>query len=114
MKVLIVAAAMAMLMGCVNKQQEQQEQQEIEAAKAQQAVADDAQCQSYGAKPGSDAYVGCRMQLDAQRAQSGKIRRQRALQLLINGQQPQRVYQMPGQTNCTSTTYGETTTTNCR
>lgn len=38
MKALIVAAAMALLMGCVNKQQEQQE---FEAAKAQQAVADD-------------------------------------------------------------------------
>ncbi|MNF45706.1 hypothetical protein D3C85_1034540 [compost metagenome] len=96
MKALIVAAAMALLMGCVNKQQEQQE---IEAGKAQQAVADDTQCQSYGAKPGSDAYVGCRMQLDAQRAQAGEVRRQHALQMLLNGQQPQKVYQMPGQTN---------------
>lgn len=110
MKALIVTAAMALLMGCVNKQQEQQE---IEAAKAQQAVADDKQCQSYGPKPGSDAYVGCRMQLDAQRAQAGEVRRQRALQMLINSQQPQKVHQMPGQTNCTSTTNGQTTSTNC-
>ncbi|WP_181135252.1 hypothetical protein [Pseudomonas syringae group genomosp. 3] len=58
MKALIVPAAMALLMGCVNKQQDQQE---IEAAKAQQAVADDAQCQSYSAKSGNDAYVDCRM-----------------------------------------------------
>lgn len=110
MKAFIVAAAMALLMGCVNKHQKQQE---IEAAKAQQAVADDTQCQSYGAKPGSDAYVGCRMQLDSLRAQGGEVRRQRALKILINGQQPQKVYQMPGQTNCTSTTYGQTTNTNC-
>lgn len=110
MKASIVAASMVLLMGCVNKQQEHQE---IEAVKAQQAVADDAQCQSYSAKPGSDAYVGCRMQLDAQRVQSSEVRRQRALQMLINGQQPQKVYQMPGQTNCTSTTYGQTTNTNC-
>ncbi|GKQ49050.1 hypothetical protein [Pseudomonas syringae] len=111
MRALIFAAAIALLMGCGNKQQERPE---IEAAKAQQAVADDAQCQSYGVKPGSDAYVGCRMQLDSRRAQSDEIRRQRALQMLINGQQPQKVYQMPAQTNCTSTTYGQTTNTNCR
>lgn len=110
MKVLIVVAAMALLIGCANQHQEQQQ---IEAAKAQQAAADDSQCQSYGAKPGSDAYVGCRVHLDAQRAQAGEVRRQRALQMLMNGQQPQKVYQMPGQTNCTSTTYGQTTNTNC-
>lgn len=27
------------------------------------AAADDQQCQSYGAKPGSDVYVNCRVQL---------------------------------------------------
>jgi hypothetical protein len=69
MKAVIVVLAMALLVGCSNKQKEQQE---IEAAKAQQAVADDSQCGSYGAKPGSDAYVGCRMQLDAQRVQAGR------------------------------------------
>src|SRR5438105_2126961 len=108
MKALIVAAAMALLVGC---ETQQQKQQEIDMAKAQQGAADDAQCQSYGAQPGSDAYVGCRVQLDAQRDQAGEVRRQRALQMLMNGQQPQKVYQMPGQTNCTSTTYGQTTNT---
>jgi len=36
-----------------------------------QAVAanDDAQCQSYGAAPGSPSYVQCRMNIDNQRAQ---------------------------------------------
>jgi len=32
------------------------------------AANDDAQCQSYGAAPGSQAYIQCRMNLDNQRA----------------------------------------------
>ncbi len=111
MKVWLITAALALLVGCVNQQQEQRD---IDAAKARQAVNDDAKCQSYGAKPGSDAYVSCRVQLDTLRAQADEVRRQRALQMLMNCQQPQKVYQMPGQTNCTSTTYGQTTNTNCR
>jgi hypothetical protein len=31
---------------------------------------DDGKCQSYGAKPGTPAYVQCRAQLDAARSQS--------------------------------------------
>jgi hypothetical protein len=34
-----------------------------------QAISDDAQCQSYGAAPGSQSYIQCRMNLDNQRAQ---------------------------------------------
>lgn len=33
----------------------------------EQAAADDAKCQGYGAKPGEPAYVQCRAQLDAAR-----------------------------------------------
>jgi hypothetical protein len=33
------------------------------------AANDDAQCQSYGAAPGSQAYIQCRMNIDNQRAQ---------------------------------------------
>jgi len=33
------------------------------------AASDDAQCQSYGAVPGSQEYIQCRMNLDNQRAQ---------------------------------------------
>lgn len=43
-------------------------QQQAQAARAQ-AAADDAKCQSYGAKPGDPAYVQCRTQLDTERAQ---------------------------------------------
>jgi len=34
---------------------------------AERAAADDAKCQSYGAKPAEPAYVQCRAQLDAAR-----------------------------------------------
>ena len=42
------------------------------AAMQQQAIndVDDAQCRSYGAKPGSDAYVACRMNLANARQQA--------------------------------------------
>lgn len=43
---------------------------EYQAQRAQaMADNDDAQCQSYGAQPGSPAYIQCRMNLDNQRAQ---------------------------------------------
>ena len=52
----------------------------LAAAKQLQAAKDDAQCQSYGATPGSDAYVNCRVQLDKTatnlQAQTEKERRQ--------------------------------------
>jgi hypothetical protein len=41
---------------------------------AQIAAEDDAQCKGYGAKKGSAAYVNCRAQLDASRAQAAAIR----------------------------------------
>lgn len=36
----------------------------LEAARAEKAVSDDLACRSYGATPGSDAYVNCRVQRD--------------------------------------------------
>jgi hypothetical protein len=39
------------------------------ASAKERAAADDATCQGYGAKPGSDAYVQCRMVQDARRDQ---------------------------------------------
>lgn len=88
-----------------------------QALKAQQAANDDVQCQSYGVKPGSDAYVSCRMQLDNRHAQAEADRRQRVSQMLMNNQQNQQSvqpYQIPKQVNCASTTYGQTTNTNCQ
>lgn len=55
----VIALAVA-LSGCA----------EYQAERAQaMADNDDAQCQSYGAQPGSQPYIQCRMNLDNQRAQ---------------------------------------------
>ena len=45
------------LAGCLGAQSEA----EIAAEKAQLAAKDDEICKSYGAKPGSDVYVNCRV-----------------------------------------------------
>jgi hypothetical protein len=74
------------------------------AARAQtQAAADDAKCQSYGAKPGEPAYVQCRMNLDNQRAQAAAQTRAAVAGALISSRpQPQPVPMpaAPVTTNC--------------
>ena len=94
----------------------------LAAAKELQAAKDDVQCQSYGAIPGSDAYVNCRVQLDKtaadQLVQAERERRQRIVQMLNSQsqqyQQPApKPYVMPKQTHCTSTSYGQTVSTDC-
>jgi hypothetical protein len=42
----------------------QQSLRSLSAARAEKSATDDAVCQSYGAKPGTDAYVNCRVQRD--------------------------------------------------
>lgn len=42
----------------------QQSLKNLPGAKADKAAADDQACQSYGAKPGTDAYINCRVQRD--------------------------------------------------
>ena len=71
-----------------------------------QAVAanDDAQCQSYGAAPGSPSYVQCRMNIDNQRAQMRTaIASQLAGRMLAPPPQTQNlnvnVCNVPGQVN---------------
>jgi hypothetical protein len=44
-------------------------------AAPQIAANDDARCQGHGAKPGSDAYVSCRMNIDNQRAAADNANR---------------------------------------
>ena len=41
----------------------QQSLKNLSEAKAEKDYMDDAKCRSYGAAPGSDAYVNCRVQL---------------------------------------------------
>jgi len=55
-----LAAAASILAGCAS---------EAERA-ARWAAVDDAKCKSYGAQPGTPAYVQCRAQLDAARTQA--------------------------------------------
>jgi hypothetical protein len=64
---IVIACALAMtLAACADYELRQQEQAQAQAAA--QSASDDAQCQSYGAPPGSPLYVQCRMNLDNQRA----------------------------------------------
>ncbi len=42
----------------------QQSLKNLSAARAEKSATDDAMCQSYGAKPGTDAYINCRVQRD--------------------------------------------------
>lgn len=82
MKGLIVCCAVLLLSGCSNRpgdcalgwalsvcspgtlgyKRYQEKQQAGLASIREKAVIDDLTCQSYGAKPGSDAYVNCRVQ----------------------------------------------------
>jgi hypothetical protein len=90
-------------------------------------AADDQQCQSYGAKPGSDVYVNCRLQLDqmssdrADKATEQAIKasdeRQKAAQMmLLNNQKSQQTqpYLMRGPTTCTSVVNGRVISTACQ
>jgi hypothetical protein len=43
------------------------------ASPGQIAASDDAQCRSYGAQPGSDAYVSCRTQLTTTRTMAAAV-----------------------------------------
>ncbi|MCX2898998.1 hypothetical protein [Pseudomonas mandelii] len=93
----------------------------LAAAKELQSSRDDAQCQSYGAAPGSDAYVNCRVQLDNTntdlQAHAEREKRQRLVQMLNlqnhKYQQPVPQPYAPKQTHCTSTAYGQTVSTDC-
>ncbi|MEW6318149.1 MAG: hypothetical protein AB1670_17405 [Pseudomonadota bacterium] len=59
MRILIAMGISLVLAGCANYQAQLAEQV---------ASAADAQCRSYGAQPGSPAYIQCRMNIDNQRA----------------------------------------------
>lgn len=66
-RVLFCVLAFA-LCGCAEWKARQQAQRD--ALVARWNAEDDAKCKSYGAVPGSDAYVHCRTQLDASRSQA--------------------------------------------
>jgi hypothetical protein len=83
------------------------------------AASDDADCRSYGAQPGSDAYYQCRMAKDQQRQQTRAAivgaylsRPAPAPYMLPMPQQPQ-VAPVNRPMNCTSVPIGNTVSTNC-
>lgn len=57
MRILMVLALGGLLAGCVTAAEQD----------AQHASSEDARCRSFGAKPGTDAYTSCRVQLSNQR-----------------------------------------------
>jgi len=101
----------------------------LAVAEGQKANSDDAECQSFGAQPGTDTYVNCRIQLKKigsdQQSESAAQKQRAAQAYLLNLQnqqsQQQKPYVMPvqqpsavpRQTHCTSTAYGQTVDTNC-
>jgi hypothetical protein len=106
-RVLIVLALSLLLASCAEYQAEQA---------AQASMADDARCSSYGARPGSEAYVQCRVNADNQR----ETNRRAAVGAFLEAQrqnnaQQAPVYQMPTnrQTNCTSVINGQIVNTTC-
>jgi hypothetical protein len=105
----------------------------LAAAEGQKANSDDAECQSFGAQPGTDTYVNCRIQLkniaSDQQTESAAQKQRAAQAFIMNMQQQQNLQnqqtqqtlqylqqQQPAiqpQINCTSTKFGQTVNTNC-
>jgi hypothetical protein len=150
MKAWVVAVAALMLAGCANHPLDcatgliawddclpgtkgyairQESLKNLAAAEGHQASSDDAECQSFGAQPGTDSYINCRIQLKKiatdQQAQSTDQKQRAAQAFFLNLQnqqgQQQKPYVMPvqqpsaipKQTHCTSTAYGQIVDTNC-
>ena len=106
----------------------------LAVAEGHQASNDDSECQSFGAQPGTDSYINCRIQLKKistdQQAQSADQKQRAAQAFFLNlqnqqNQQNQQTQQtlknlqqkppaIPSQINCTSTAFGQTVNTNCQ
>lgn len=65
-RIVLAVIAAAALAGCANS--EAAKRAVAQAAFQEEIKADDAECQSYGAKRDSDAYVRCRLAIDVQKA----------------------------------------------
>lgn len=91
MRVVFVAGALALVLAGCNASQPGRG--ELLMSSAEVDAKDDALCRSYGAKPGTDVYVQCRM--------NAGNRRQAFKAAILND------------TSCTSTRIGGTVQTNC-
>jgi len=70
------------------------------------------QCQSFGFKPGTDAFANCVLQMDQARVADARDRRQRVGAALAQvGQAQQRTYRQP--VTCTAMRTGWMTTAQC-
>ena len=104
MRIIFVIVAAVTLAGCA-----------MGPTPQQVAAGDDAECRSYGAAPGTDAYFNCRMAKDRQRQQN----RAALAAALISSPPPQPVYVSPQvvapppSVNCTSSRIGNQVHTNC-
>ena len=100
MRILFIVAAACALAGCIHTQAQ-----------------DDATCKSYDAKPGTQLYTLCRMQLNAQR-QERLTTATRAFQSLSESDRQRPVLpapqvRMPSMTTCNASTFGNNTTMHC-
>jgi outer membrane biogenesis lipoprotein LolB len=82
MRTVLVVVALTALAGCA--EYEAQQRQQAQAQSAAIAANEDAQCRSYGAQPGSPAYIQCRMNFSNQRAQVDANDRAIAMQYVLN------------------------------
>jgi hypothetical protein len=73
LKIIAVFIGFLLLPGCAAYEQQHAAERQAEFQAIQQN--EDAQCRSYGAEPGSAAYVNCRTQLSGQRAADESQRR---------------------------------------
>jgi hypothetical protein len=97
--VMLLALALA---GCTSPQ-ERARRAAIMQAELDQA--DNQKCTSWGAKPGTDAYIKCRLELTTSR--------QHAVATVAAAQTQARAIENATPSHCTSTAIGGTVSTNC-
>lgn len=73
-----------LLSGCAEMEERRGMQQLLREQALDQSQ--DAKCQGFGAKPGTQAYISCRMQLDGQQSAEDAQQRAMVTQYLLNRQ----------------------------
>jgi hypothetical protein len=103
--------AIALLASCASPAERAKRQ---EQERAQIDKLDDAQCRSYGAAPGSDGYVSCRLMLQSQRQDNARIQQQQSMQMMQQGLKMLSPPQPAINPTVTCTTMPGSYTTTCR
>jgi hypothetical protein len=109
MRALLALVIALPLCGCLGAMSQEQ----IAAQRAQIAANDDARCRSYGAAPGSDVYIQCRMAQDQRRdaaanaaAQAAAIRASEPMDPIPANDAPRLGNILPQTTRCQSVPSG--------